>query len=84
LIKNMFDNLKKLQQFKEIKDSLEKEKIEIEKEGIKIVVNGKMEIEEIKLNPELDQNQQERAIKDCINEAVKKIQTIVAQKMMQM
>ncbi len=80
----MFDNLKKLQQFKEIKDSLEKEKIEIEKEGIKIVVNGKMEIEEIKLNPELDQNQQERAIKDCINEAVKKIQTIVAQKMMQM
>lgn len=80
----MFDNLKKLQQLKEIKDSLEKERIEIEKEGIKVIVNGKMEIEEIKLNPGLSQEEQERILKDCINEAVGKIQMIVAQKMMQM
>ena len=80
----MFDNLKKLQQLKKIKDSLEKEKIEIEKEGIKVIVNGKREVEEIKLNPDLSQEEQERAIKDCINEAVKKIQMMVAQKMMQM
>lgn len=80
----MFDNLKKLQQLKQIKDSLEKEKIEIEKEGIKVIVNGKMEVEEIKLNPDLNQEEQERAIKDCINEATKKIQMMVAQKMMQM
>lgn len=80
----MFDNLKKIQQLKKIKDSLEKEKIEIEKEGIKVIVNGKMEVEEIKLNPDLSQEEQERAIKDCINEAVKKIQMMVAQKMMQM
>ncbi len=80
----MFDNLKKIQQLKKIKDSLEKEKIEVEKEGIKVIVNGKMEVEEIKLNPDLNQEEQERAIKDCINEAVKKIQMMVAQKMMQM
>ena len=80
----MFDNLKKMQQLKEIKDSLEKEKIEIEKEGIKIIVNGKMEVEELKLNPSLNQENQERIVKDCINEAVKKIQMMVAQKMMQM
>lgn len=80
----MFDNLKKIQQLKEIKDSLEKEKIEIEKEGTKIIVNGKMEVEELKLNPSLSQEDQERVLKDCINEAVKKIQMIVAQKMMQM
>ena len=80
----MFDNLKKIQQLKKIKDSLEKEKIEIEKEGIKVIVNGKMEVEEIKLNPDLSQEEQERAIKNCINEAVKKIQMMVAQKMMQM
>ena len=80
----MFDNLKKIQQLKKIKDSLEKEKIEIEKEGIKVIVNFKMEVEEIKLNPDLSQEEQERAIKDCINEAVKKIQMMVAQKMMQM
>ena len=79
----MFESLQKLKQLKELKDSLEKERIEVEREGVKITVNGKMEVEEIKLNPELDQTQQERAIKDCINEAVKKIQMIVAQKMMQ-
>ena len=80
----MFENLKKLKQLKELKDSLEKEKIEVEKEGIKVVFNGKMEIEEIKLNPQLDQNQQEKILKDCLNEAVGKIQMIVAQKMSQM
>jgi len=80
----MFDNFKKIKQLKELKDSLEKERIEIEKEGIKVVVNGKMEVEEVKLNPELNQDQQEKILKDCINEAVKRIQSIVAQKMMQM
>lgn len=80
----MFDNFKKIQQLKEIKDSLEGEKIEVEKEGIKVIVNGKMEVEEVKLNPSLSLEDQERIIKDCINESVKKIQMIVAQKMMQM
>lgn len=80
----MFDNLKKLQQLKEIKDALEKEKIEIEKEGIKVVINGKMEAEEIKLNPSLEQKCQEEALKECFNEAIKKIQMIAAEKMMRM
>jgi len=80
----MFDNLKKIQQLKEIKNSLEKEKIEIEKEGIKIIVNGKMEVEELKLNPDLSQEDQERILKDCINGAVKRIQMVVAHKMMKM
>jgi DNA-binding protein YbaB len=80
----MFDNLKKIQQLKEIKNSLEGERIEVEKEGIKVIVNGKMEVEEIKLNSSLNLEDQERIIRDCINESVKKIQMIVAQKMMQM
>ena len=80
----MFDNLKKIQQLREIKDSLEKEKIEMEKEGTKVIINGKMEVEELKLNPNLSQEDQEKVIKDCLNEAVKKIQMIVAQKMMQL
>ena len=80
----MFDNFRKLQQLKEIKDSLEKERIEAEREGIKVVINGKMEAEEIKLNPSLSQNRQEELLKNCINDAVKKIQMIAAKKMMQM
>lgn len=79
----MFDNLKQLKKLKELKDSLGKERIEMEKEGIKIIINGKMEVEEIILNDDLDKEQQQRILKDCFNDAVRKIQTIAAEKMMQ-
>ena len=79
----MFEKIKQLKQLKDLKDSLEKEKIEIEKNGTKITMNGRMEIEEIKLNPDLPKDEQERILKDCFNEAMKKIQMIAAQKMMQ-
>jgi DNA-binding protein YbaB len=80
----MFEKIKQLKQLKDLRDSLEKEKFEIEKNGIKIIMNGKMEIEEIKLNSSLAKNEQEVILKDCFNEAMKKIQTAAAQKMMQM
>jgi len=80
----MFDQLKQLGKLKELKDILEKEKKEVEKEGIRVVINGKLEVEEIKLNPQLNFETQERIIKECINEAMKKIQMEAAQKMMQM
>lgn len=80
----MFDQLKQLGKLKELKDILEKEKKEVGKEGVRVVVNGRMEIEEIKLNPQLDFETQEKIIKECINEAMKKIQMEAAQKMMQM
>ncbi|MCD6550451.1 YbaB/EbfC family nucleoid-associated protein [bacterium] len=79
----MFENLKKLKQLKEIQKSLAQEKIEIQKEGVKIVMNGKMEVEEIQLNPQLDHIQQSEVLKRCINEAFKKMQIVAAQKMMQ-
>lgn len=80
----MFDQLKQLKQLKEIQDQLKKERVEVEKNGVKAVVNGKMEIEEIVLNPDFGIEQQEKAVKDCVNEAVRKVQTNLAQKMSQM
>ena len=80
----MFDKFKQLKQLKDLQDSLKDEKAEAGKEGIKVVVNGKMEIEEIQLNSELSKQEQERIIKECLNEAMKKIQVIAAQKMSQM
>ncbi len=79
----MFDNLKQLAKLKEMKDMLEKEKKEVEEEGVRVVVNGKMEIEELKLNPELDPAKHEKIIKDCINRAFKEIQQEAAKKMFQ-
>ena len=81
---HMFDNLKQLAKLKELRDSLEKERKEVEREGVRIVVNGKMEVEEIKLNPDLDVVKQEMIVKDCINRAFKEIQQEAAKKMFQM
>lgn len=77
----MFDQLKQLKQLKEIQDKLSQEKVEVEKEGIKIVMNGKMEVEEIFLNSEMDAERQGKIIKECFNDAIKKIQMSAAQKM---
>lgn len=79
----MFDNLKQLRELKELKGILEKEKKEVEKEGVKVVVNGKMEVEEIKLNPQLETAKQEEVVKDCINQAMKQVQQEAAKKMFQ-
>jgi len=79
----MFDKLKQIQKLKGIQDELGKERIEFEKDGIKVIINGKMEIESIEINPQLNKEDQERALKGCINDALKKVQMIAMQKMMQ-
>jgi DNA-binding protein YbaB len=80
---SFLDQLKQLKQMKEIQDNLSKEQASCEKEGIKATVNGKMEVEEIILNPNLSKEQQEKIAKECINEAMKKVQMSAAQKFMQ-
>lgn len=80
----MFDKFKQLKQLKDLQNSLKEEKEEASKEGVRVIINGKMEIEKIELNEELSKERQEIIVKDCINEAMKKIQVIAAQKMSQM
>lgn len=80
----MFDQLKQLNQLRKIKETLEKERKTVEKRGVSITVNGKMEIEDVKLNPDMDTVTQEGLIKECFNEAVREIQKEAAQKMFNM
>jgi DNA-binding protein YbaB len=80
----MLDKFKQLKQLKSLQDSLEKEKVETEKRGVGVVINGKMEIEEIILNVELSKEEQEKILRDCINEAMGKMKMLMAQKMSQM
>ncbi len=77
----MFEKLKQLREIKKLRDSLSKEKIEVEKNGVKVVLNGKMEVEEIQLNSDLSKKEQEEILCQCFNEAVRKIQMILAKKM---
>jgi len=80
----MFDKLKQLNDLKKIQGELENEEAEFEKNGVKVVINGKMQIKEISLNEELNKEEQEETIKDCVNEAMKKMQMAAAQKMFKM
>ena len=79
----MFDKLKQLKQLKEIQENLKKEKIEKEKEGIKLVINGNMEMEELIINSDLTKEKQEKIIISLFNESVREVQMIVAKKMSQ-
>ena len=80
----MLDKFKQLRELKKMQDELEKEKSEVEKQGTKVVVNGKMEIEEVVLNSDLQKEEQEKILKDCANQAMDKMKMIMAQKMQQM
>lgn len=78
----MFENLKNLHKLKQMQDEFKKEKITVERKGVTVTMNGNFEVEEIKLNPELNIEDQQRMVKDVINEARENIQKKLAQKMM--
>jgi DNA-binding protein YbaB len=77
----MWDQMKQAKELYRLQKELQKEKIEVEEKGVKVVVNGKMEVEDIFLNTEIGKEEQEKALKACLNEAFYKIQTNLAQKM---
>jgi len=78
----MFDNLKKLHELKKMQDSFKKEKMTHEDRGVSVTMNGNFEVEEIKLNPELSVQEQQDALKRCLNRVREDIQKNLAQKMM--
>ena len=80
----MFEQLKQLKKIQEIQNALKDERITYSKNGIEIIINGKLEVEAIKLNPMLAVADQERELKGAFNDAMKKVQMVVAQKMQSM
>jgi DNA-binding protein YbaB len=76
----MLDKFKQLMQLKGLQDEIKKQRFESEKNGVKVVINGSFNVEEIKINPALDQKQQEDLIRTCFNEAVRSAQMAMAQK----
>jgi len=78
----MFDKLKQLHQLKKMQDEFKKETVEVEKQGVKVSMNGHFEVQNITLNASLSIEDQQRALKDALNEAREKIQKALASKMM--
>ena len=80
----MFDKIKQFKQLKDLQAALEEERVEIEKQGIKVVINGKLDVIEINLNSELNREEQEKILIECFNDAHKKVQMNMASKFSQM
>lgn len=81
----------KLKQFKDLRsqakimqNALSQESITEEKNGVKLTLNGNMEITELTLNPSLNTESQASAVKSCFNEAIKRTQRLMAKKMQEM
>ena len=64
----MFSKLKQFRdlrgQAKTMQESLAKESVTEEKNGVKITLNGNLELTAIEINPELDKAKQETALKE--------------------
>jgi DNA-binding protein YbaB len=84
----MFNKLKQFKdlrnQAKTMQNALAQETVSEERNGVKISLNGNMEITELILNPDLKIEDQTRAIKSCFNDALKKTQRLMAKKMQEM
>ncbi len=77
----MFDKIKKMKQIKELQNSLKKEKVEKENNGIKVIINGQLQIQNIRLNSDLEPEKQEEDLKNLINSAMQDMQMKAAKKM---
>lgn len=84
----MFNKLKHLKdlrsQAKQMQNALAQKTITVEKNGVKIVFNGNLEITSLTVNQELEKDSLEKILKDLLNDGIKKTQRLMAQKMQEM
>jgi DNA-binding protein YbaB len=84
----MFSKLKQFQdlrsQAKTMQNALAQESITEEKNGVKVVINGNMEVTSLTLNENLSKNSQEEILKNCFNDAIKRAQRLMAKKLQDM
>jgi len=81
----------KLKQFKDLRNTAKQmqnmmaaETVTVDKSGVKIIMNGNMEITEIKIAGDISTNSLEGIIKNNVNEGLKKTQKLMAEKMQEM
>jgi DNA-binding YbaB/EbfC family protein len=87
----MFSKIKHLQELKSQANQIKKVLSEETVEGsaawgkVTITMDGNQDVKAVKIDPELlsDASKVESAVKDAINDAIKKVQRVMAQKMSQ-
>lgn len=77
----MLGKLKQMNELRNIQKKLKKESVEVEKNGVRVLINGAMEIQNIVLSEELDKKAQEDTLIKCINDAMRQMQMKMAKAM---
>jgi DNA-binding protein YbaB len=84
----MFNKLKQFKdlrsQAKTLQSALAQVSVEYEKNGVKIIMNGNMEITSLIINPDVAHDRLERILTDAINETIKRAQKVMAKKIQEM
>ncbi|HNX10742.1 MAG TPA: YbaB/EbfC family nucleoid-associated protein [bacterium] len=84
----MFNKLKQIKdlrgQAKKMQSALSQENVTLERSGVRIVMNGNMELTSVNISENLDKETLARVIKDLVNDAMKQTQKIMAKKMQEM
>lgn len=84
----MFNKLKQFKdlrnQAKTLQNALAQEAVEYEKNGIKITMNGNMEITRLAINSEAAGEKLENILTEAANETIKRAQKLMAKKVQEM
>lgn len=84
----MFSKLKQFKdlrnQAKTIQNALAQESVTVEKGGVKIAMNGNMEVTSVSIAGEMNNEKIAAYVKEAVNDSIKKTQKIMAQKMQEM
>jgi len=67
-----------------MQNALAGESVSLEKSGIKLTMNGNMEITSLEITEEMPKEKIASIMKDLYNDAIKQIQKIMAKKMQEM
>lgn len=80
----MFNKLKQFKdlrnQAKTLQNALAQEFVEYEKHGIKITINGNMEITKLSISEEARKDKLENTLIEAVNETIKRAQKLMAEK----
>jgi DNA-binding protein YbaB len=81
----MFNKLKQLKDLRDkaktIQNALSEEKITGDRHGIKINMDGNMNVSSVVLEKEMTKEEVEKNMPDAINDVIKKTQRVMAEKM---
>ena len=84
----MFNKMKQFKdmrsQAKTMQSALAQETVTANKKGVTVTMNGNLEITKVVIDPNLSREEIEKNVMDSVNEANKKTQKLMAQKMQQM